>query len=135
MNEKDFKRRKRELLRNYKEKVAALEKEYQFYKELENCILNLSPEYDFDLFVTIPEKNLNLTPQILSTFPKAQIQVVDNIGYDIFPFIKVIKSVNIDDYSGEMTVNGQSKFSFAKTYIFLSLVKNILIFYQTVATR
>lgn len=35
MNEKDFKRRKRELLKNYKEKVAALEKEYQFYKELE----------------------------------------------------------------------------------------------------
>lgn len=35
MNEKEFKKRKRELLRNYKEKVAALEKEYQFYKELE----------------------------------------------------------------------------------------------------
>ena len=35
MNEKEFKKRKRELLKNYKEKVAALEKEYQFYKELE----------------------------------------------------------------------------------------------------
>lgn len=35
MNEKDFKRRKRELLKNYKEKVANLEKEYQFYKNLE----------------------------------------------------------------------------------------------------
>ena len=30
------------------------------------------------------------------------------------------EDVNIDDYSGEMTVNGQSKFSFAKTYIFPS---------------
>ena len=71
----------------------------EIYKELESCILNLTPEFDFDLFVTIPEKNLNLKPQILSTFPKAQIQVVENLGYDIFPFIKVIKSVNIDDYS------------------------------------
>lgn len=71
----------------------------EIYKELESCILNLTPEFDFDLFVTIPEKNLNLKPQILSTFPKAQIQVVENLGYDIFPFIKVIKSVNLDDYS------------------------------------
>lgn len=30
------------------------------------------------------------------------------------------EDVNIDDYSGEMVVNGQSKFSFAKTYIFPS---------------
>lgn len=30
------------------------------------------------------------------------------------------EDVNIDDFSGEMTVNGQAKFSFAKTYIFPS---------------
>ena len=71
----------------------------EIYKELENCILNLSPEYDFDLFVTIPETNLNLKPQILSTFPNAKVQVVENIGYDIYPFIKVIQGVNLDDYS------------------------------------
>lgn len=71
----------------------------EFYEELKNCILNLTYEYDFDLFVTIPQKNLFLKSLILSTFPKAKIEVVENIGFDIYPFIKVINRVNLDDYS------------------------------------
>ena len=95
----------------------------EFYKELENCILNLEPKYDFDLFVTIPETNLNLKPQILSTFPNAKVQVVENIGYDIYPFIKVIQGVNLDDYSYVIKLHTKRNINKLK-YDYVSIYKN-----------
>ena len=95
----------------------------EIYKELESCILNLAPKYDFDLFVTIPETNLNLKPQILSSFPNAKVQVVENIGYDIYPFIKVIQGVNLDDYSYVIKLHTKRNINKLK-YDYVSIYKN-----------
>lgn len=71
----------------------------EYCTELSQCIESLMPEYNFDLFVTLPKQNSYLSQKILASFPNANIQVVENIGFDIYPFVKVIKSVNLDDYS------------------------------------
>lgn len=92
----------------------------EYYAELEQYILNLLPAYDFDLFVTIPEQNTKLSPKILQSFPNAKIEIVENLGFDIYPFIKVVQSVNLDDYSYLIKLHTKRDINF---YLF-SLFKN-----------
>ncbi len=61
-----------------------------FLKKLENISIC------FDLFVTHIE---NFDIQKLKTsFPDANIIKVDNIGWDVYPFLQVLSSVNLDKY-------------------------------------
>ncbi|MBQ6515766.1 hypothetical protein IJI31_01150 [bacterium] len=62
---------------------------------------------DWDLFVTVCpneddydeyEKFEETQKDILSFKPDAKIITVENAGYDILPFLNVLKSVNLDDY-------------------------------------
>ncbi|WP_086228810.1 rhamnan synthesis F family protein [Campylobacter sp. P0109] len=69
-----------------------------FYEELKECILNISP-HKFDLFVTMVAENSEIITDIKTTFPSAKIEIVENHGYDIGPFVHVLNQVNLDDYS------------------------------------
>ena len=53
---------------------------------------------DRDLYVTINENNEESSKKILEFKPDAKIIQVENLGYDVLPFIKVIRSVNIENY-------------------------------------
>lgn len=59
-------------------------------KNINNC--------DWDLYVTVCEENPVSTRKILSFKKDAKIIKVENRGYDIWPFIQILRMVDIDDY-------------------------------------
>ncbi len=68
------------------------------WKELKQCILNVSG-YPFELYVTMVEKNTEIEKDIRINFPKANIEIVENRGYDIGPFIHILNKVDLNKYS------------------------------------
>ena len=67
------------------------------WKELSEYINNIT--VPFDLYVTMVQKHPMLQKQINKQFPKAKIEIVENLGFDVGPFIHVLKKVNLNDYS------------------------------------
>ena len=67
------------------------------WDELKNHIENIT--IPFDLVVTMVAENVELTQKIKKDFPNAKIEIVANNGYDVGPFIHVIKNTNLDNYS------------------------------------
>ncbi len=53
---------------------------------------------EYDLIVTTTTRNEAVTNKISAAFPKASFKLVDNLGYDIWPFLQVIRSVDLDKY-------------------------------------
>lgn len=68
------------------------------WDELSQCIKNISG-YSYDLYVTLPEGKDELQKKIKAEYPDCVIRFVPNLGFDIGPFVEVIKSVNLSDYS------------------------------------
>ena len=64
-----------------------------FIKKLQN-ITNCN----WDLFVTYVEENKKSIDKIKLFKPDTIFKKVENYGYDIYPFIEIIKSVNLDKY-------------------------------------
>lgn len=54
---------------------------------------------DFDLYVTLVRRNASTEKCILEEYPFAHIIHVDNRGFDVAPFITVLNSISLDDYS------------------------------------
>ncbi|MGN0902575.1 MAG: rhamnan synthesis F family protein [Succinivibrio sp.] len=54
--------------------------------------------YDFDLVVSTTSNLEELTDRVHERFPSAKVHLVENRGYDIWPFIKVLECVNLSDY-------------------------------------
>lgn len=63
---------------------------------------------DWDLIVTVCEQRLDSVKSILAFKPNAKIILVENGGYDILPFLNVIKSVNLDDYDFVLKLHTKS---------------------------
>lgn len=53
---------------------------------------------EWDLYVTMTELNSETESKLLSFKPDAHIMQVENRGYDVWPFIRVLKSVDLDKY-------------------------------------
>ena len=70
----------------------------EMWPELKKCVLNVA-NYPFELYVTMVKHDLDAEDDILQTFPKAHIQIVENRGYDLGPFMEVLNQVNIEKYS------------------------------------
>ena len=70
----------------------------QFWPELKRCLQNIK-HGPTRLYVTMVEKHKDIIADIGKSFPDANIQIVDNRGYDIGPFIHVLNQVDLDDYS------------------------------------
>ena len=77
-------------------------------KQLKNIV-----DCDWDLFVTISEDKKEFVNKILEFKPDAKILLVDNSGYDIVPFIKVLKSIDLSDYDYilKLHTKGYQKYS------------------------
>ena len=54
---------------------------------------------NWDLYVTVYEENEESKEKLLKLKPDVKIIKTENIGYDIFPFLQVCRSVNLDDYN------------------------------------
>lgn len=59
----------------------------------------LSLNHKTALIVTLPQSDSMLTQEIEAQYPDAGIVKVPNRGYDIAPFLEVLQSVNLDDFS------------------------------------
>lgn len=71
------------------------------WDELKARIKNISSP--IDLFFTLSESIADkegIKADILKSFPEAKIEIVENKGYDILPFLKVIKPLDLDKYTG-----------------------------------
>ncbi len=66
--------------------------------EMLSYIGNIS-KYDYDLYVTVVEYDKDIEKQIKAFNDKAHIIQVANRGFDVWPFVKVLQCVNLDDYS------------------------------------
>lgn len=66
------------------------------WEELKNCIKNI--DRDFDLYVTMVENHEELQKEIRQFKPNANIELLENRGFDIGPFVYVINQVNLDNY-------------------------------------
>lgn len=53
---------------------------------------------DWDLYVTTCEINDKICRRIKKLKPDANIVLVKNIGYDIWPFIQILNKINLSDY-------------------------------------
>lgn len=70
---------------------------HDLWNLLDNCIQNL-PKDSFDLIVTTTSNIDELSSKVKEHYPKAKVELCENRGYDIWPFIKVLKTVNLDEY-------------------------------------
>jgi len=69
----------------------------ELWPVLKKAVLNIFP-YDFDLYVTTIDKNEFLREDIIGSFPNAHFLIVDNLGYDVGPFIDVLNSADLKKY-------------------------------------
>ena len=53
---------------------------------------------NLDIWITVPEQNADMKEQILCDFPGGHFLTVDNRGYDIAPFVEVLKRVELAQY-------------------------------------
>ena len=112
-----------------------------YYAEQLSKILNhlkSLEDVDYDLFVTIVQKNEHLEAQIKQFNKAAQIYIVSNKGYDVGPFIDFLHKINLDNYDyilkihtkGEKSLNitkiNRNKFNSKlwKQILFDALLKN-----------
>ena len=63
-----------------------------FIKKLKNITC------EFDLIVTLANENPKITEKIKQFKPNAKILVVENLGYDVYPFIQVINEAELKNY-------------------------------------
>ena len=72
---------------------------YDFlFRELSECLKSLG-SHPYDLFVTLVKQDEKLISEIKADFPDCKIEVLENLGFDLGPFVHVLNSVNLDDYS------------------------------------
>ena len=67
------------------------------YDELKSYINNITD--GFDLYVSMAEEHKDIIDDLQNNFKNVNIDIVENRGYDVGPFIEVLNKVNLDDYS------------------------------------
>ncbi len=82
----------------------------KLWEELKSCLGNIAP-YPFDLFVTMVEEHKDIKQDIQNTFPKAHIDIVKNVGYDLAPFVSVLNKINLEDYSYVVKLHTKRSFN------------------------
>ncbi len=71
------------------------------WPELADCIDNFVTVVGWnhlDVRVTVSELHEEMVEHVRLRFPKAKIEVVENRGYDIAPYLKILDEVNLDNY-------------------------------------
>ncbi len=69
---------------------------FDMWPELKQAVQNITAPYD--LFVTVTEHNADIEKDILAFNSEARIILVENKGFDVWPFIKVLNDVDLNDY-------------------------------------
>lgn len=74
-----------------------------YYQELwpilDECLKNIPSTDDYDLFITVTDLNEDITKKILISHPEAHVEECENIGYDVWPFFRIMNRINLNDYN------------------------------------
>ena len=65
---------------------------------------------DWDLYVTSSHLSEASRESILAIFPNAVLMDVENVGYDVWPFIQVLRAVDFDRYDYVMKLHTKNAF-------------------------
>lgn len=82
-----------------------------YHEQIDFMIKNLKNinGCNWDLFVTYNTENPISINKLLKLKSDVHLIKVDNIGYDVWPFIQVIKSVNLNDYAYILKIHTKNK--------------------------
>lgn len=80
-----------------------------------NHLKNITLPYD--LYITLTEHNKALEDKIKRFRQDSHIEIVENRGYDVWPFIKVLQKINLDEYSYIIKLHTKRKFPFSPSSI------------------
>ncbi len=69
----------------------------EMWEELKQY-LNTVSDCSCDIWITMLKGRKELEEQVLRDYPAAHVVQVANVGYDIGPFVEVLKRVNLNDY-------------------------------------
>ena len=69
----------------------------EFWPELAACLRNI--DGPIDLIVTYVDETKGIPEMVRADFPEARLVLCENRGFDIWPFLKALQSVNLPDYS------------------------------------
>ena len=108
-----------------------------FYKELwpefKDCILNIK-DYPHVLFITLVKHDDELESDIKNAFPDTRILLVENVGYDIYPFLKVLSLNDLNDYSYVIKLHSKRNVKNINPFVWYAGAKwreNLLSFIKT----
>ena len=63
---------------------------------------------EWDLYVTASVLSQAAKEEILAVFPHAILMPVENVGYDVWPFVKVLKAIDFDRYEYVLKLHTKS---------------------------
>ena len=70
---------------------------YDIADELAEAVKNIC-DVEKDIFLTVSESIRDKTDEIAKKFPGARINIVKNVGYDIWPFLFILNQLELDQY-------------------------------------
>lgn len=83
---------------------------------------------DWDLYVTVCEDNEKSIKKLKAFKPDVHIIKVENLGYDVWPFIQILRTVNINDYEYVLKLHTKAKQGFPiKTYVWRNALVNCML--------
>ena len=68
------------------------------WENIKNSYL-VNLDSDYFLYVTMNEDNEEIKKDILSFHPNSKIVKIENLGFDIGPFIYFLHDINLDEYN------------------------------------
>jgi len=69
----------------------------EFWPEIASCLRNI--DEPFDLLVTYVDESKGIPEMVSRDFPEAKFVLCENRGFDIWPFLKALKTVDLSEYS------------------------------------
>ena len=90
------------------------------WEEIKECVKNIQ-QYPMDLYITMNEEHTDIKQDIIKNFPNAKIEIVENKGFDIGPFIHMLNEVNLNNY--EYIVKLHTKKNYDECLFILNDVK------------
>lgn len=68
--------------------------------------------FDYDLFVTYTNENKETNEKFLNFNKNAKFKIVENKGYDIYPFLALINEIDLEKYSSVLKLHTKNKDEF-----------------------
>lgn len=68
--------------------------------------------FDYDLFVTYTNENKETNEKFLNFNKNAKFKIVENKGYDIYPFLVLINEIDLEKYSSVLKLHTKNKDEF-----------------------